>query len=171
MEQVVVGTEKFPEHDTYTGPAERAEIVFRNVKGLSLVYNWLMDDIIKLKCKFADVTPLRATLKKETIKESWLDYVTDQYTLIFYYHDSPSVASVILAISVALTAAGFLVLTLRSEPQVWTNLSTAPKAVAETAGAVATTTKETSKAVSSIAVSGAVIGALVVFSRMQKKRI
>lgn len=127
----VIETYKYPEHDTYTGSVQRSEFTFRTVKGLNLVIKWLMEDLIVAKCKFADVVPLRATLKAKEIKESWLDYITTEYTLIVYTHDSPAIASITLAIAAALTAAGFLVLAWNSTPETWGAIAKVPEAFAK----------------------------------------
>lgn len=127
----VVETYKYPEHDTYVGAVERAEFTFRTVKGLTLIIPWLMEELIVVKAKLADVTPLRAVLKAKTIQESYLDYVTTEYTLILYFHDSPAVASIILAIAAALTAAGFLVLSWNATPETWGAVAKVPEALAK----------------------------------------
>ena len=126
----VIATYEYPEYKTYNGPAERAEFVFRNVKGLSLLPDWVFETLILTKARLADVTPLYAVLKESTLKESFLDYVTSEYTLILHYHDSPAIASIILAVAAALTAAGFLVLSVKSDPETWGDVARSAATVA-----------------------------------------
>lgn len=126
-----LATYEYPEALTYSGPSHRAEINFRALKGTKLLVNWLLEDLIVYKAKMSDVTPLRAVLKHKEVNTGYLDYITDDYQLILYFHDSPAVASIILAISTALVAAGFLVLAWNSTPDTWKSISKIPLAISE----------------------------------------
>lgn len=127
----VLATYKYPEYDSYTGPSERAEFKFRAVKGTKLIVKWLLEELIPAKARLADVYPLYATLKVRHIKEDFLDYISDDYHLILYFHDSPAVASIILAIAAAITAAGFLVLAWNSTPDTWEAIAKVPEGIAK----------------------------------------
>jgi len=146
-----IATYEYPESKTYNGPSHRAEFNFRSLKGTKLIVKWLLEDLIVYKSKMTDVTPLRAVLKHKEIKLGYLDYVTDDYILILYFHDSPAVASIILAIATAIAAAGFLVLSWNSTPDTWRAISQVPANLAKIPAKFAEIPKQTSTLVLSLA--------------------
>lgn len=160
--QIVLATYDYPESDIYSGDANQGIITFRGVKGTQLVIKWLMEELIVAKCAIADVTPLRAILKVSQVGVDFLDYLTDEYELTLYYHDSPAVIGVIYAIAVAIAAVGFLVIAWRSTATTWQKIAEIPKSVALIPTTISNALKN---------ISGALIGvaiAYVVFKSYKK---
>lgn len=114
-----IASRKYPEFDTYTGKATRAEFVFRNVSGLSFLSNWLIDTVVDKQTKLADATPLQAILKERRLELPYLPDIISEYELVIHYHDSPLVVMLTLAVAAALAAAGFLVMSVKSDPEDW----------------------------------------------------
>jgi hypothetical protein len=139
--QTVLSTYAYPENDVYQGPAYKGVVTFRGLKGTQLVIKYLMEDLIIAKCKLADVTPLRAILKISQIKEDYLDYITDEYELTLYYHESPAIAGVIYAIAIAIAALGFLVIAWRSTATTWEKAASATQGLVELPTAIASSVK------------------------------
>lgn len=128
--QTVLATYDYEESESYEGPALKGIITFRGLKGTQLAVKWLLEDLIRAKCAIANVTPLHAILKVSQIQEEYLDYITDEYELILYYHESPVVISVIYAIAVAIAAVGFLIIAYKATETTWESVANLPSTIA-----------------------------------------
>lgn len=151
--QVVLSAYNYDASNTYDGPAEQGVITFRGAKGTQLAIKWLMEDLIKAKCALADVTPLRAILKVSQIGTDFLDYLTDEYELTLYYHESPAVIPVIYAIAIAIAAVGFLVLAWRATSTTWQKLAEIPANIAAVPTSIASAFSDVSIALVGIAIA------------------
>ena len=139
-----IATREFPEFSTYSGPATVAEFTFRNVAGLSAVGDLVLNTIVIAQTKLADATPLQAVLQERRLEIPYLPDIISEYHLILHYHESPLIIAVTLAIAAALTAAGFLVMTIKSNSEAWSpavvtgNVKETSKYIAYAAIAIAT---------------------------------
>jgi len=160
--QQVLATYEYDAYKTYDGHAYKGIINFRGVKGTQFAINWLMESLIVAKCKLANVTPINAILKVNQIKEDYLDYVTDDYELTLYYHESPSILAVVYAVATALAAAGFIVLAFNSTPTVWNNVSKSVENITDLPKSLAISTRSITYSIA------ALLGLLLIYKKYGK---